>query len=87
MQILQDKYPLLKKNEGLRTKLNTIVADGTSALRKYRNHVELTVLLSMFENEVMSFVPAHLRVQHDQTNSPKDSPGQLYSAHTVCLLL
>lgn len=78
LHVLQDKYPLLKKNESLRNKINTVIADGTVALKKYRNHVELTILLSMFENEIMSFVPAHLKTHHEtpqQQVSPKGSPG------------
>ena len=83
LQILQDRYPMFKKNESLRNKINTIISDGTSALRKYRNHVELTVLLSMFENEIMSFVPAHLRSHQPEQTSPKGSPGMtLYLLHT-----
>ena len=86
MSILQDKYPMLKKNDGLKTKINTVVTDGTSALRKYRNHVELTVLLSMFENEIMSFVPAHLRTHQEQT-SPKGSPGNKFTSDKVFFVL
>lgn len=80
LQVLQHKYPLLKKNEGLRNKINAIIADGTHALKKYRNHIELTILLSMFENEIMSFVPAHLKSGSQQESSshssPKGSPGK-----------
>ena len=78
--VLLEKYPPLKKNESLKTKINAIIADGTQALRRYRNHVELTIILSMFENEIMSFVPAHLKShqeqhQQQQHTSPKGSPG------------
>jgi len=77
MNILQDRYPSLKKNEGLRSKINAIISDGTQALRRYRNHMELTILLSMFENEIMSFVPAHLKTTNQDSTSPKGSPGKI----------
>lgn len=78
LSILLEKYPPLKKNDALKTKINAIIADGTQALRRYRNHVELTIILSMFENEIMSFVPAHLKTNQEQQQhhtSPKGSPG------------
>ncbi|XP_067952073.1 E3 ubiquitin-protein ligase HECW2-like isoform X2 [Watersipora subatra] len=76
LALLQDKYPLLKKNESLKNKINTVISDGCPALKKYRNHVELTIVLSMFENEIMSYVPAYLRNQHEpHQTSPKGSPA------------
>lgn len=80
ISLLQDRYPLLKKNEGLKNKINTIIVDGTQALKKYRNHVELTIILSMFDNEIMSFVPAHLGAHRDShQTSPHSSPGTTLS--------
>ena len=88
LQLLQDRYPLLKKNDSLRNKINTIISDGTPALKKYRNHVELTILLSMFENEIMSYVPAHLRTHQDiHQTSPKGSPGKIVNVSDLLLHL
>ncbi|XP_075969938.1 hecw ubiquitin protein ligase isoform X2 [Anticarsia gemmatalis] len=42
----------------LREKVNTVRVEGVAALNRYQNDVQLTCLLSLFEQEIMSYVPA-----------------------------
>ncbi|XP_046964595.1 E3 ubiquitin-protein ligase HECW2 isoform X1 [Vanessa cardui] len=42
----------------LRDKVNALRVDGAPALARYQNDVQLTCLLSLFEQEIMSYVPA-----------------------------
>ncbi|XP_045486203.1 E3 ubiquitin-protein ligase HECW2 isoform X2 [Pieris rapae] len=45
-------------NNSLRDKVNTVRVEGATALARYQNDVQLTCLLSLFEQEIMSYVPA-----------------------------
>ncbi|XP_050678587.1 E3 ubiquitin-protein ligase HECW1 isoform X3 [Leptidea sinapis] len=42
----------------LRDKVSAVRVEGNSALARYQNDVQLTCLLSLFEQEIMSYVPA-----------------------------
>ncbi|XP_047021067.1 uncharacterized protein LOC124631018 isoform X2 [Helicoverpa zea] len=42
----------------LREKVNSVRVEGAAALCRYQNDVQLTCLLSLFEQEIMSYVPA-----------------------------
>ncbi|XP_045785634.1 uncharacterized protein LOC123881104 isoform X3 [Maniola jurtina] len=42
----------------LRDKVNAVRVEGAPALARYQNDVQLTCLLSLFEQEIMSYVPA-----------------------------
>ncbi|XP_023935153.2 E3 ubiquitin-protein ligase HECW2 isoform X2 [Bicyclus anynana] len=42
----------------LRDKVNAVRVEGASALMRYQNDVQLTCMLSLFEQEIMSYVPA-----------------------------
>ncbi|CAH0604942.1 unnamed protein product [Chrysodeixis includens] len=42
----------------LREKVNSVRVEGAPALSRYQNDVQLTCLLSLFEQEIMSYVPA-----------------------------
>ncbi|XP_049867393.1 uncharacterized protein LOC126367741 isoform X2 [Pectinophora gossypiella] len=42
----------------LREKVNAVRVEGAPALARYQNDVQLTCLLSLFEQEIMSYVPA-----------------------------
>ncbi|XP_061383246.1 uncharacterized protein LOC116767338 isoform X2 [Danaus plexippus] len=50
----------------LRDKVNAVRVEGASALARYQNDVQLTCLLSLFEQEIMSYVPA--------SGAPEPSP-------------
>ncbi|XP_068630023.1 E3 ubiquitin-protein ligase HECW2 isoform X2 [Battus philenor] len=42
----------------LREKINSVRVEGAPALARYQNDLQLTCLLSLFEQEIMSYVPA-----------------------------
>ncbi|XP_054165523.1 E3 ubiquitin-protein ligase HECW2-like [Oppia nitens] len=58
MDILCERRPAVKSNSSLRDKLHTIRSDGTLALDRFSDDLELTILLSLFEQEIMSYVPS-----------------------------
>ncbi|XP_038215420.1 uncharacterized protein LOC119834939 isoform X2 [Zerene cesonia] len=45
-------------NNSIREKVNAVRVEGASALARFQNDVQLTCLLSLFEQEIMSYVPA-----------------------------
>lgn len=57
IDILKERQPQLSKNQSLKDKVGKIRTDGISALHRLSDDVELTMLLSLFENEIMSYVP------------------------------
>jgi hypothetical protein len=77
IDILQERRPAIKSNTGLRDKVHTIRADGTQALDRFSDDLELTILLSLFEQEIMSYIPAvdQLRLLSAAQQSPQASPN------------
>ncbi|XP_050546204.1 E3 ubiquitin-protein ligase HECW2-like [Daktulosphaira vitifoliae] len=71
LEILTERYPQLSTDQNLKDKINHIRIDGISALDTFGNELELTILLSLFENEIMSYVPIRTR---DTKLSPHQSP-------------
>ncbi|TRY80057.1 hypothetical protein TCAL_06772 [Tigriopus californicus] len=57
MEVLKQKRPSVASNKYLRDKINAIRLEGTYALERLSQDVELTILLSLFEEEIMSYVP------------------------------
>lgn len=57
--ILKERYPDFSRNSRLRDTVNRVRAEGTSALDLLvgEDLIDLTIALSLFENEVMSYVP------------------------------
>ncbi len=87
LDLLKDRHPTISTNPNLRSKINTIRAEGVEALDKLTNDVELIILLSMFENDIMSYVPpmvvsgappgSSTRSPHGSPQgSPQASPGE-----------
>ncbi|XP_025832632.1 E3 ubiquitin-protein ligase HECW2 [Agrilus planipennis] len=56
--ILKERHPPIGTSTSLREKVNAIRVDGTSALDRLSQDLNLTILLSLFEQEIMSYVPA-----------------------------
>ncbi|XP_048753838.2 E3 ubiquitin-protein ligase HECW2-like isoform X3 [Ostrea edulis] len=71
-EILQEKYSTYNNSTRLKEKINKIRSEGTEALDRLSNDVDLIILLSLFENEIMSYVPQNLL----QANPTVDSPGE-----------
>ncbi|XP_066599380.1 E3 ubiquitin-protein ligase HECW2 isoform X2 [Prorops nasuta] len=73
MDILKERHSALGQNAALREKVNTIRVEGSSALLRLGHDVPLAVMLSLFEQEIMSYVPGN--VGRSPLNSPHASPG------------
>ena len=61
MDRLKERQPSLESNSRLQEKINRIIAEGTPAIERLSNDLDLIILLSMFENDIMSYVPAAAR--------------------------
>ena len=59
--ILKERYSDFNRNTRLRDTVNRVRSEGTSALDRLVGDdlVDLTIVLSLFENEIMSYVPAN----------------------------
>ncbi|XP_071573577.1 E3 ubiquitin-protein ligase HECW2 [Temnothorax nylanderi] len=73
MDILKERHSALGQNIALREKVNTIRVEGTSALQRWGHDVPLALLLSLFEQEIMSYVPGSMG--RSPLGSPHASPG------------
>ncbi|GAB6021682.1 hypothetical protein CHUAL_004262 [Chamberlinius hualienensis] len=68
MDILRERHPAVGSNQGLKDKINAIRIEGTGALDRMSDDVDLIILLSLFEHEIMCYVPTQFY------RSPRDSP-------------
>ncbi|XP_046390125.1 E3 ubiquitin-protein ligase HECW2-like [Ischnura elegans] len=68
MDILRERQPAVGSRQVLRDKVNAVRVEGTAALDRLSDDVDLTILLSLFEQEIMSYVPSSPR------SSPQPSP-------------
>ncbi|OQR76630.1 E3 ubiquitin-protein ligase HECW1-like [Tropilaelaps mercedesae] len=73
MDILRERQPSVRDNSQLRDMVNQIRQEGVTALARLSHDVDLTILLSLFEQEIMSYVPAALA--QTAQNSPHSSPA------------
>ncbi|XP_030630183.1 E3 ubiquitin-protein ligase HECW1 [Chanos chanos] len=73
-EVLQERQPSLARNHSLKEKVHHIRTEGTPRLEKLSCDADLVMLLSLFEEEIMSYVP--LTTFHPGfTFSPRCSPG------------
>ncbi|XP_055006853.1 LOW QUALITY PROTEIN: E3 ubiquitin-protein ligase HECW1 [Boleophthalmus pectinirostris] len=72
--MLQDRQPSLSTNHALREKIHYIRTEGTAAVEKLSCDADLVILLSLFEDEVMSYVSPH-PIHPGFSFSPRCSPG------------
>ncbi|XP_035485654.2 E3 ubiquitin-protein ligase HECW2 isoform X8 [Scophthalmus maximus] len=73
-EILQERQPEVIRNHPLREKVQLIRADGVSGLARLSGDADLVMLLSLFEDEVMSYVPPHALLHPSYCQSPRGSP-------------
>ncbi|XP_075905527.1 E3 ubiquitin-protein ligase HECW2 isoform X2 [Nelusetta ayraudi] len=73
-EILQERQPDLNRNHSLREKVQLIRTDGGSGLARLSGDADLVMLLSLFEDEVMSYVPPHALLHPSYCQSPRGSP-------------
>ncbi|KAK5644353.1 hypothetical protein RI129_005653 [Pyrocoelia pectoralis] len=70
--ILRERHPPVGTSTSLRDKINAVRVDGTIALDRLSHDIHLTILLSLFEQEIMSYVPAVPSTT--SSRSPRGSP-------------
>ncbi|XP_078260259.1 E3 ubiquitin-protein ligase HECW2-like isoform X2 [Rhinoraja longicauda] len=73
-EILQERQPDLIRNHSLREKIQFIRSEGTSGLGRLSSDADLVMLLSLFEDEIMSYVPPHALLHPSYCQSPRGSP-------------
>lgn len=73
IDILRERHAAITTNSSLRDKVLTIRADGTSALDRFSDDLDLTILLSLFEQEIMSYVPCVESSHMNGVSSPQAS--------------
>ncbi|XP_061641493.1 E3 ubiquitin-protein ligase HECW2 isoform X2 [Phyllopteryx taeniolatus] len=73
-EILQERQPDFHRNHSLREKVQLIRTDGASGLARLSGDADLVILLSLFEEEVMSYVPPHALLYPSYCQSPRGSP-------------
>lgn len=75
MDILRERHSLVGSSQALRDKVNAVRVEGTAALDRMSDDIHLTILLSLFEQEIMSYVPAVPSSARSPPLSPQASPG------------
>ncbi|XP_070786535.1 E3 ubiquitin-protein ligase HECW2 [Enoplosus armatus] len=73
-EILQERQPDFNRNHSLREKVQLIRTDGGSGLARLSGDADVVMLLSLFEDEVMSYVPPHALLHPSYCQSPRGSP-------------
>ncbi|XP_066543425.1 E3 ubiquitin-protein ligase HECW2 isoform X2 [Amia ocellicauda] len=73
-EILQERQPELIRNHPLREKVQFIRSEGAPGLVRLSSDADLVMLLSLFEEEVMSYVPPHALLHPSYCQSPRGSP-------------
>ncbi|KAM8823460.1 E3 ubiquitin-protein ligase HECW1 isoform 2-T2 [Spinachia spinachia] len=80
--MLQERQPSLSRNHALREKIHYLRTEGTQGVEKLSCDADLVILLSLFEEEIMSYVPPHpvhpgfsLSPRCSPASSPQNSPG------------
>ncbi|KAI9527625.1 E3 ubiquitin-protein ligase HW2, partial [Dissostichus eleginoides] len=73
VEILQERQPELARNNSLKEKVQFIRSEGVTGLARLSSDADLVMLLSLFEEEVMSYVPPLLH-QSYCLSSPQSSP-------------
>ncbi|XP_055370851.1 E3 ubiquitin-protein ligase HECW2 isoform X1 [Condylostylus longicornis] len=67
LEILRERHNQVTISRSLREKINILRVEGIPALERLGHDLQLTILLSLFEQEIMSYVPIEER-------SPQGSP-------------
>ncbi|XP_069554853.1 E3 ubiquitin-protein ligase HECW2 [Brachyistius frenatus] len=74
LEILQERQPELARNNSLKEKVQFIRSEGVNGLARLSSDADLVMLLSLFEEDVMSYVPPLLHPGYC-ISSPQSSPG------------
>ncbi|XP_021071203.1 E3 ubiquitin-protein ligase HECW1 isoform X2 [Mus pahari] len=73
-EMLQERQPSLARNHTLREKIHYIRTEGNHGLDKLSCDADLVILLSLFEEEIMSYVPLQSAFHPGYSFSPRCSP-------------
>ncbi|EGV95691.1 E3 ubiquitin-protein ligase HECW1 [Cricetulus griseus] len=73
-EMLQERQPSLARNHTLREKIHYIRTEGNHGLEKLSCDADLVILLSLFEEEIMSYVPLQSAFHPGYSFSPRCSP-------------
>ncbi|XP_061522241.1 E3 ubiquitin-protein ligase HECW1 isoform X5 [Phycodurus eques] len=80
--MLQERQPNLNRNYALREKIHYVRSEGTQGVEKLSCDADLVILLSLFEEEIMSYIAPHpihpgfsFSPRCSPGNSPQNSPG------------
>uniref|UniRef100_A0A3Q2P7C5 HECT-type E3 ubiquitin transferase n=1 Tax=Fundulus heteroclitus TaxID=8078 RepID=A0A3Q2P7C5_FUNHE len=80
--MLQERQPSLSRNHALREKIHYIRTEGTQGVEKLSCDADLVILLSLFEEEIMSYIPPNpihpgfgFSPRCSPASSPQNSPG------------
>ncbi|XP_037612962.1 E3 ubiquitin-protein ligase HECW1 isoform X1 [Sebastes umbrosus] len=80
--MLQERQPSLSRNHALREKIHYLRTEGTQGVEKLSCDADLVILLSLFEEEIMSYIPPHpihpgfnISPRCSPASSPQNSPG------------
>ncbi|XP_043921527.1 E3 ubiquitin-protein ligase HECW1 [Protopterus annectens] len=74
-EMLQDRQPNLSRNHALREKIHYIRTEGIHGVEKLSCDADLVMLLSLFDDEIMSYVPLQGAFHPGYSFSPRCSPG------------
>uniref|UniRef100_UPI00358F6373 E3 ubiquitin-protein ligase HECW2-like isoform X2 n=1 Tax=Myxine glutinosa TaxID=7769 RepID=UPI00358F6373 len=74
-EILQERQPGLTRHHSLREKIQFVRSEATAGLQRLSGDADLVILLSLFEDEIMSFVPPPTLLHPSFNYSPRGSPG------------
>lgn len=87
IEILSERKSSIRSNSSLKEKIMSIRNEGIGELNRLTNDIELTMLLSLFDNEIMSYVPPTSNVSADPPTStapvPVSQRSQSNSSFTV----
>ncbi|KAM6156357.1 E3 ubiquitin-protein ligase HECW1 isoform 1-T1 [Erethizon dorsatum] len=73
-EMLQERQPSLARNHTLREKIHYIRTEGNHGLEKLSCDADLVILLSLFEEEIMSYVALQTSFHPGYSFSPRCSP-------------
>ncbi|XP_017269590.1 E3 ubiquitin-protein ligase HECW1 isoform X1 [Kryptolebias marmoratus] len=80
--MLQERQPSLSRNHTLREKIHYIRTEGNQGVEKLSCDADLVILLSLFEEDIMSYIPPYavhpgfsFSPRCSPVSSPQNSPG------------
>uniref|UniRef100_A0A8C2GDC4 HECT-type E3 ubiquitin transferase n=1 Tax=Cyprinus carpio TaxID=7962 RepID=A0A8C2GDC4_CYPCA len=74
LELLQDRQPSLARDHTLREKIHYIRTEGPQGVEKLSCDADLVMLLSLFDEEIMTYIPSH-SFHPGLSFSPRCSPG------------